>query len=125
MVYMIDVDGEPAASGILTWRDSDPDLCDGHTTAHLSNLIVDPRFQGRGLGSRLIAVIEDAARERGFTRITIGVDATNDRARRLYERKGYAWLKDKTEAWGLVHYLWKPLQPSYALRGKAHGDPVH
>jgi len=109
IVYVLDLDREPAASGALVLRADDPDLADGASTALISNLIVDPRFQGHGLGTRLLEHLESEALSRGFSQMSIGVDAPNVRARSLYERHGYHPLKNKREAWGEVVYLAKRL----------------
>ncbi len=109
IIYIAHMDGEPAASGALVLKAEDADLADSRTRALISNLIVDPRFQGHGLGTTLLLFLERQACRRGFHTTTIGVDASNVRARRLYERHGYLPLKDKLEAWGPVNYLGKEL----------------
>ena len=45
--------------------------------------------RGRGVGTALIAEAERLAQRRGVTSLTMGVDVTNDRAMKLYERLGY------------------------------------
>jgi RimJ/RimL family protein N-acetyltransferase len=52
-----------------------------------------PDQRNRGIGTALIQVAEQAARERGYQRIGLGVEIDNHRALRLYERLGY-------EDWG-------------------------
>jgi ribosomal protein S18 acetylase RimI-like enzyme len=47
--------------------------------------------RGEGIGSGLMAAIEDAARDAGFAQISLSVDPDNP-ARKLYERLGYATL---------------------------------
>ena len=53
--------------------------------AHVSNLFVDPGFQGRGVGSRLMAAAEAAVEGD----LTLSVFTVNPGARRLYERLGF------------------------------------
>ena len=48
-----------------------------------------PAHRGRGLGSLLLAVADDIARENGLDRVSLIVADTNVAARRLYERVGY------------------------------------
>jgi GNAT superfamily N-acetyltransferase len=47
--------------------------------------------RGEGIGTLLMAAIEEAARAGGFTQVSLSVDADNP-AGRLYERLGYATL---------------------------------
>jgi aminoglycoside 6'-N-acetyltransferase len=62
---------------------------------HVSlGIAVDPAWRGRGVGTALLRAAEDWARERGATRMALGLDAFNTGARRLYERVGY-------ELWGV------------------------
>lgn len=51
---------------------------------------LEARPQGTGVGSHLVAAAEDEARRRGARHIGLGVEPANRRARRLYERLGYA-----------------------------------
>ncbi len=56
--YTISVDGEPA--GYTQYRDQDGGLAFVHTE-------IDDRFEGRGLGGRLISFALDDARSRGLS----------------------------------------------------------
>jgi ribosomal protein S18 acetylase RimI-like enzyme len=47
--------------------------------------------RGEGIGTKLMGAIEDAAREAGFSQVSLSVDGDNP-ARRLYERLGYETL---------------------------------
>jgi ribosomal protein S18 acetylase RimI-like enzyme len=63
---------------------------------HIANVAVLPRFQGRGIESRLLALAEEQARAAGLSRTSLCVDMDNAGAKRLYQRTGYrivlTWL---------------------------------
>jgi ribosomal protein S18 acetylase RimI-like enzyme len=56
---------------------------------HVSDIIVAPNFEGRGVGRRLIAAAQDWALERGFSWLTLSVFEENRRAAALYEGLGF------------------------------------
>ena len=49
-----------------------------------------PDARGRGLARRLLAALEDAARELGYERVRLDTGASQPHARALYESAGYA-----------------------------------
>jgi len=55
----------------------------------LGLLTVHPELQNQQLGRRLLAAVEDYARERGAKRIVIGVLHVRDTLIAWYERRGY------------------------------------
>ncbi len=50
---------------------------------------VSPRARGQGVGDRLMALCAARAQQVGVESITLAVDATNEPARRLYDRWGF------------------------------------
>lgn len=60
--------------------------------ATIGSIYVDPQFQARGVGRRLMDVVIDAARECDFTELTLHVLETNSAARVFYEKLG--WNQD-------------------------------
>jgi len=56
---------------------------------YVAELSVTERLRGHGIGSRLVAALEDAARARGLATAVIGVLAASRRVHRLYGRLGY------------------------------------
>lgn len=57
---------------------------------YLQAIAVDRELRGEGVGSTLIDSVEDRAVASKSTRLVLDVSAKNERARRLYERRGMA-----------------------------------
>ena len=77
-------------------------------TPELTIAIV-PSRRGKGLGEQLLTSLLDRAREEGFARISLSVEADNP-AIRLYEQHGFAKVGDRAGA----------LVMSAELGGQAH-----
>ena len=76
------VDGVPA--GYTSWA--------AYTipgTAKLHKVYLLQEFQGRGIGSAMLADAAEQARRAGFTRLRLNVNKHNERARRAYFRNGF------------------------------------
>lgn len=58
-------------------------------TWYVNVLAVQPRFRGKGLGTRLLGRAEEIGRALGKSGMSVIVSDTNAGARRLYERCGY------------------------------------
>jgi GNAT superfamily N-acetyltransferase len=56
---------------------------------YVAELVVAATHRSRGIGTRLIAALEDLARAQGLGRIGIGVLAGSERVHALYRRLGY------------------------------------
>ncbi len=61
----------------------------GTSVARLYSLAAVPAARGRGVGGRLLATLERAARARGGKRMRLEVRTDNAAAMTLYERHGY------------------------------------
>lgn len=81
-----------AACGVADFR-PDPDLGLLHT------LSVHERLQSLGLGTLLVAELEERVRRRGVNRAQIAVEHDNPRAAALYRRLGYVEVGDRVESW--------------------------
>jgi ribosomal protein S18 acetylase RimI-like enzyme len=88
-LFVVDLDGTPAATFTVLWDDvpfwgeQPPDA------AYLHKLAVRPPFRGRGLGAQIVDWIERRAAEAG--RVCVRLDCRRDktRIRRYYERLGF------------------------------------
>ncbi|MEO1575891.1 MAG: GNAT family N-acetyltransferase [Pseudomonadota bacterium] len=81
-----DDDSALAGAAMLSLR---PELLSHEPSAHLEALAVSPDHEGRGVGSALLDACHARARDEGARSITLHVFDTNQRARQLYQRKGY------------------------------------
>ena len=61
----------------------------GGQVAWLEDVVVDPKWRGKGVGTALLDHIKSFARARGLLRITLLTDFDNSRAIRRYECAGF------------------------------------
>jgi ribosomal protein S18 acetylase RimI-like enzyme len=85
--YIARVVGEPAG---LMRTEADAE----RRRLYLASLYVRPRFQGTGIGNRLLLFAEAEARERGAETLWLGVMVKNTRALEWYRRKGFAFVEE-------------------------------
>jgi ribosomal protein S18 acetylase RimI-like enzyme len=78
----------------------------GSARARLYSIATAPAARGRGIGARLLAAAERAARERGCRALRLEVRVDNAAAIALYERAGYrrigryaGYYEDGADAW--------------------------
>lgn len=76
-----------------------PELADGLRRAYLYAFRIRPEFRSQGLGSTMLAVVEDDLSQRGFSWVTLNVARDNPRARKLYERHGYLVVAAEPGIW--------------------------
>lgn len=82
-MFVAEFDGRVAGSVSIKVHDHLP------RHLHLFALEVAPAVQRRGIGTALIAAVEDESRRRGMCGVWLDVGVENSEARRLYERLGY------------------------------------
>jgi ribosomal-protein-alanine acetyltransferase len=80
--------------------------------AHLSLFAVQPGYQRLGVGRQLIEWLEASARTAGTFSVHLELRASNDAARRFYERMGYrevgrkpAYYAGREDALRMLHNL--------------------
>mgnify|MGYP000510097723 CR=1 FL=1 len=93
---VVETDGEVVATGGLA--------VDGDV-GELFRVAVDPDHQRAGHGSRLLAALEDAARERGVERIVLTTALRQDAAVDFYTDHGYEQTgRDRHGEYRLFHF---------------------
>jgi len=80
-IYVVRMHGQPVAGFCAFWLVFDE--------IHINNVAVRPQFRGRGIGTALMYHVLGEGRQLGARRATLEVRASNDAARRLYERLGF------------------------------------
>lgn len=58
-------------------------------------VVVAPAFQDTGIGTELVRAAAEVARELGFQRMWLPVDAVNVRARHVYEKCGFEYASSR------------------------------
>lgn len=104
---------------LLAWHDQQPVgllMMDGHSDsplfrhrrwAELIALYVEPAARALRVADQILASGAEWVQERGYDRIQLYVTASNDRAKRFYERSGFRCVQ---EIWRLD--LTTPAEPS-------------
>jgi ribosomal protein S18 acetylase RimI-like enzyme len=69
-------------------------------TGHISMVFVDPERWGRRIGGQLLDALHQEMRARGWTISSLWTRLNNDRARRLYEGRGYQQTGEATHLRG-------------------------
>ena len=118
---------DPARDGVwFAWMDGSivgGVFIDGHDAdgegARLRWFIIDPAYQGHGLGNRLMQAAMSFCREKGFRRVYLTTFAGLDSARHLYEKFGFRLCGEENGAHltgkaSLVELVFELLQPAEA-----------
>ena len=72
---------------------------------YICGMALFPEYRGQGIGTALLALAEQHAREKGFSRLSLIVFEQNTGAKKLYERSGYRETKRAAvHPHPLIHY---------------------
>ena len=85
-------------------------LCDGKNKAYLSTIRIEKQFEGQGHISKLVKTVENFAKKKGFSYLSIGVEAQESRNLAIYLHFGYTqFLTSETENDTLILFYQKSL----------------
>ena len=114
--FLVLKDGEPVGEGTLIFDPSCSaisgrlDLADGKTVTNVNALRIRKEYENQGHISALMKLMEQYAKEHGFTRITIGVEAKEARNLAIYLHWGYTdFILHEIEDDELILYYGKNL----------------
>jgi GNAT superfamily N-acetyltransferase len=107
-LFVAEEDGEivgmacttPGRAGGVARGPVNPELC------HLQMVFVRPSHWGGGIGGQLLDAVLEHARSIGQTRAQLWVVEDNERATRLYVRRGFAHTGTVIEENGMAIGLW-------------------
>ena len=99
--FFVAFDGERPVGFIVVQADC---RFQGEQIPEIHELVVDPAYQGRGIGRLLMKTALDHLRKKGFQRVALWVGEKNEDARRFYESLGFkitarqgSWLRMEKE----------------------------
>jgi ribosomal protein S18 acetylase RimI-like enzyme len=97
-------DGRPIGHGYVRWHPGEPLSYRYPDVPSIGDLAVKEELRSRGVGSNLMDEAEELVGDAGRSLIAIGVDLQNERARSLYERRGYvdSGIKPYRSHWSYV-----------------------
>ncbi len=92
LIYLVKDKG--VCKGMVTLNDTQPDEYKSLTfpsglnkPLYLKNMIVHPKWQGKGIATMMIEFAQNHARSMGFDCIRLDVFMPSDKARQLYEKQ--------------------------------------
>ncbi len=72
---------------------------------YICGMALFPEHRGRGIGTRLLALAEEHARDKGFKKVSLIVFEPNTGAKQLYDRTGYHEVRrEPIYPHPLIHY---------------------
>ncbi|MBB6120081.1 GNAT superfamily N-acetyltransferase [Nocardiopsis algeriensis] len=90
-VVLAEIDGEVVAGGALR-----PYRADRPAVAEFKRIWTSDRHRRRGLGRKVMAALEEAARDLGYSSVILFTGPSQPEAVALYERIGYRWVDPAT-----------------------------
>jgi GNAT superfamily N-acetyltransferase len=103
----------PGGRFLVAWLGAEPvgatglrRLADG--VGEIKRMYVDPAHRGQGYARRLLAAVEEAARDLGYRRMQLETGTAQPEAMALYESSGY----QRIPSYG--YYSWSPQNACYA-----------
>ncbi len=116
VTFVVVCDGEPVGEGTLLFSPECSairgrlNLADGRRTTNVNALRIEKEHEGQGHISRMVRMMEAYAKEQGYDRITIGVEAAETRNLAIYLHWNYTdFVMADVEDDTLVLYYGKEL----------------
>lgn len=106
LLWVAEMDeGEIIGQVFIQFTCDRPELADGLNRAYLYSFRVREPYRGGGIGTKMMDVVEDDLRQRGFTYVTLNVARDNPRAQQLYLRRGYKVVAPEPGIWSYPDHM--------------------
>ena len=97
--FIVEVDGKPAGCLLCeVMRRPEDAVVTGWESLHIQQISVNPEFQHRGCGERLIQAAFEAARQRNIRRIVLEVWNFNTDAQAFFRKQGFEVYQFRMDA---------------------------
>ncbi|MCM1115115.1 MAG: GNAT family N-acetyltransferase [Clostridium sp.] len=106
-VYIYKRNGEFIGEGALVINKDDCDYFIPNRRIYLSRMLVKKEYRNQGIGAILLDYLIKQAAGMGYAEIALGVDADNDSAIHLYEKKGFKIIKKDRDEYGSFYKMLK------------------
>jgi len=90
---------ELIGQAFVVLKSSERDTADGKSRAYVFSFRVKDQWRNQGIGTHLMAFIEEDLRQRGYKQVTLNVAKDNLAAQRLYQRLGYRVVGSRPGIW--------------------------
>ncbi|AFY54511.1 acetyltransferase [Rivularia sp. PCC 7116] len=104
IIFIASIDSVIVGTVQLVRKHYDIELADGIFTGYLQSLLVDKNYRRRGIGCKLIQIVEFEAMQLNFQRLTIMVESDNSAALNLYHKMGFSFFKNSNNMWRGMEY---------------------
>ena len=96
ILYFLENDAETFGMVQLIMKNAngDPELANGKDVMHVHALQISKHQHRKGYAYRLMQLLEQDAKRRNVSKLTLGVDADNEKALSLYKKLNYTILKE-------------------------------
>lgn len=94
------------------------DLADGFSCAYLYSFRIKSPYQNKGLGKRMLDVVEKDLKKRRFQEITLNVAKTNVNAIRFYHKSGFEIVDSEPGEWSYRDHndqLQREVEPAWKM----------
>lgn len=80
-------------------------------TVELKRMRVHPKFQGQGIGQRLLEILEQKSKKHGFKKIILDTTIKQIAAQKMYEKNGYKEIRRETKGWPMKMIFYEKTLP--------------